>query len=56
MLDDLESIHNKLIEAYKLLSLLSGIDLDALVEQFANAGDNEGAATADEKRIFYLPI
>jgi hypothetical protein len=31
MLDDLESIHNTLIEALKALSLLSGIDLDALV-------------------------
>jgi hypothetical protein len=33
MLDDLDSIHNTLIEALKALSLLSGIDLDALVAE-----------------------
>jgi len=32
MLDDLESIHTTLNNAFKALSLLSGIDLDALVE------------------------
>jgi hypothetical protein len=32
ILNDLESIHDKLIHAYKALSLLSGIDLDALTE------------------------
>jgi hypothetical protein len=32
MLDDLESIHTTLIEALKALNLLSGIDLDALVD------------------------
>jgi hypothetical protein len=32
MLDDLESIHTTLIKALKALSLLSGIDLDALVD------------------------
>jgi len=32
MLKDLESIHDKLLSAYKALALLSGIDIDALAE------------------------
>ncbi|MCK9200570.1 MAG: hypothetical protein M0P59_11625 [Gallionella sp.] len=31
MLDDLESIHDTLLEAYKAIMLLSGIDLDAVI-------------------------
>ena len=31
MLSDLESIHSKLLNAYKAVSLLSGVDLDKLV-------------------------
>jgi hypothetical protein len=55
MLDDLESIHDTLIEVYKLLNLLSGIDLDALVEQLAKASEKE-SVSAGENRIFHLPI
>jgi hypothetical protein len=33
MLNDLESIHDTLLEAYKAVMLLSGIDLDAVIGQ-----------------------
>jgi hypothetical protein len=39
MLKDLDSIHSMLIDAYKAAMLLSGVDLDALVEA---AGDFNG--------------
>jgi hypothetical protein len=39
MLKDLDSIHSMLIDAYKAVMLLSGVDLDALVEA---AGDFNG--------------
>jgi hypothetical protein len=39
MLKDLESMHFSLIEAYKAVMLLSGVDLDALVNA---GGDFEG--------------
>jgi hypothetical protein len=32
MLEDLESIHSTLLDAYKAVLALSGIDLDALVD------------------------
>jgi hypothetical protein len=56
MLDDLESIHNTLIKVYKLLNLLSGIDLDALVEEVDKASDKGENVAVDQKRIFHLPI
>ena len=31
MLNDLESIHHALLDAYKAVMLLSGIDLDTLI-------------------------
>lgn len=56
MLNDLESIHNTLIDVYKLLNLLSGIDLDEMAEKLAKASDSGEAATVDEKQVFHLPI
>ncbi len=57
MLKDLESIHDVLIEALKALSLLSGIDVDALAEQVAKPRENgDGAAAGDDNSIFHLPI
>jgi len=58
MMKDLEAIHATLIEAMKALSLLDGIDLDALTEQMEKARENgEGTApAADEESIFHLPI
>jgi hypothetical protein len=38
MLKDLESIHNPLLEAYKAVMLLDGIDLDALIDTTAKYG------------------
>ncbi len=38
MLADLESIHNVLLEAYKAVMLLSGVDLDALVKEGKGKG------------------
>jgi hypothetical protein len=55
MLDDLESVHSTLLKALKALSLLSGIDLDALTEELAKASDN-GKPAAGESPIFHLPI
>ena len=55
MLDDLGSIYNTLIKAYKALNLLSGIDSDAVTEQLAKASDN-GKTVPDENEIFHLPI
>jgi hypothetical protein len=56
MLDDLESIHNTLIKAFKALSLLSGIDLDALTEKLAKASDDGKTALVDQSLVFQLPI
>jgi hypothetical protein len=56
MLDDLESIHNTLIKAFKALSLLSGIDLDALTEKLAKASDDGKTALVDQSLVFHLPI
>ncbi len=55
MLNDLETIHNTLIDVYKLLNLLSGTDLDALLER-AKANDSGDAVARDETQIFHLPI
>ena len=56
MLSDLESVHHTLIEAYKAVMLLSGTDLEALVEESAKARENGETAVVDEKPIFHLPI
>jgi len=57
MLKDLELIHDTLIEALKALSLLSGIDLDALAEQMTKARKNgDDAAIVDENSILHVPI
>lgn len=56
MLNDLGSIHDTLIKVYKLLSLLSGIDLDALVAQLAEAGDKGKIVPVDERQVRPLPI
>jgi hypothetical protein len=55
MLDDLQSIHETLIKAFKALHLLSGIDLDAVTEELAKASDN-GNIGPDENQISHLPI
>lgn len=56
MMADLESIHSALLDAYKALMLLSGIDLDALVEQRAKMSDKAETAFVDDKAIYHLPI
>jgi hypothetical protein len=56
MLADLEKAHSALIKAYKMLSLLSGIDLDALVEQVNAMPRNAQDAEANDKKVFHLPI
>jgi hypothetical protein len=59
MLKDLDSIHETLMEAYKAIMLLSGIDLDALVkEQQERNRDRESTdtGTEDESPVFHLPI
>jgi len=42
MMQDLETIHDTLLKAYKALMLLSGIDLDAAAEQAAKARERLG--------------
>jgi len=56
MLADLESIHSILLEAYKAMMPLSGIDLDALAEQLAQNPDNGETAVVDDKAIYHLPL
>lgn len=56
MVADLESIHSTLLEAYKAMMLLSGIDLDALAERFAQMPDNGETAVVDDKAIYHLPL
>jgi hypothetical protein len=57
MMADLETMHVTLIDAYKALSLLSGIDLDKVVAQMdaKRAKGDEGAAV-DQTSVFHLPI
>jgi hypothetical protein len=56
MLDDLESIHKILIEDFKALCLLSGVDLDALTEKPNEASDDGKTAAVDQSLVFHLPI
>lgn len=42
MLKDLESMHDKLLEAYKAVMLLSGVDLDKLAAEHGNAPQPAG--------------
>lgn len=56
MLADLESIHSTLLEAYNATMLLSEIDLDALVQQFAQMPSNGETAVVDEKATYHLPL
>ena len=36
MLRDLEAMHDDFLEAYKAVSLISGVDMDALVDEFGH--------------------
>ena len=54
MMTDLESIHDVLLKAYEAILLLSGIDLDALVEKSSKT--NEGDEGADIGPTAHLPI
>jgi hypothetical protein len=42
MMKDLESMHDKLLEAYKAVMLLSGVDLDKLVAEQGNVPQPRG--------------
>lgn len=42
MIQDLESMHDKLLEAYKAVMLLSGVDLDKLVAENGNVSQPTG--------------
>lgn len=54
MLEDLESIHHVLLNAYKAVVLLSGVDLDAVAEKSNKARDNGERPAADP--TVHLPI
>jgi hypothetical protein len=54
MMKDLESIHNTLIEAYKALMLLSGVDLEKLTQQAAKS--QEDSRTLEPPPLRHLPI
>jgi hypothetical protein len=55
MLNDLESIHDVLLKAYKAVMLLSGIDLDALVKE-TTAPLEESVSSRNNGPIDHLPI
>jgi hypothetical protein len=55
MLNDLESIHDTLLDAYKALMLLSGTDLQALVEESAKASKDRGTGLGRDANL-HLPI
>ncbi len=55
MMADLESIHNTLLEALKALSLLDGIDLDAMVKE-QEKFQNEEVIDNSERPVFHVPI
>jgi hypothetical protein len=56
MLDDLKAIHSTLMKALKALSLLSGIDLDAITEAVTKASSNGEIAPLDQNQIFHRRI
>jgi hypothetical protein len=56
MLADLETTHDTLSRVYKILSLLSGIDSDVLVEKVNAAPCNPQEAEANDKTVFHRPI
>lgn len=58
MMEDLNGIHETLLETMKALSLLSGIDLEALAEQVGKARsiDADAPDAHDENSVFHVPI
>jgi hypothetical protein len=56
MMADLQAIHETLLDAMKALSLLDGIDLDAVVERMRRARENGEGPTSMEEPITHLPI
>ena len=58
MMEDLNGIHETLLETMKALSLLSGIDLEALAEQVGKARgtDTDSPDAHDENSVFHVPI
>ena len=51
MLDDLESVHKILLDAYKAVMLLSGVDLDNLSSSLSSAGSATLSLPADPQVI-----
>lgn len=56
MLADLEAAHDTLTKVYKMLSLLSGIDLDALAEQINAMPRDVQEDEENDKKVFHLSI
>ena len=57
MMKDLDEIHATLLEAMKALSLLDGIDLEALTDQINKVRENtDDTPSVDENSVFHLPI
>jgi hypothetical protein len=57
MMADLENIHLLLIDALKSLSLLEGIDLDAVSERLEQQkGDSTGEPRLGDSKVYHLPI
>jgi hypothetical protein len=55
MMADLESIHNTLLDALKALSLLDGIDLDAMAKK-QEKFQNEEMIDDSERSVFHVLI
>jgi hypothetical protein len=55
MMQDLEAMHDTILKAYKAVSLLSGVDLDAMVAAAQAAPAREEDAI-DDRPAFHVPI
>jgi hypothetical protein len=58
MMEDLNDIHEILLETMKALSRLAGIDLERLAEQLvkARSTDEDSPDAQDENSVFHVPI
>jgi hypothetical protein len=55
MMQDLESMHDTILKAYKAVNLISGIDLDAMVAAQSDA-PKTGDLPFDNRPAFHFPI
>ena len=56
MMNDLESMHEVLLAAWKAVNLIQGIDLDAVVKQMDEAEKSNGGPGEVDSPIRHLKI